>query len=782
MLWDAPIGRLTVRGGLCALLLLAAAAPLVAEGSAASAEEACAALDERVLQDPSGTLSAEDVLGPVSSARFLPLEGPRSFGLGAPPAWVRLVIENPSASVRRCAVAWDYPLVEHLDLYLVVDGVPRVLARGGLARPAALRTLAFHGDGHGTTVELGPGERRVALLRAETRGPAFVGVSVRDDEQQGRRSLRALLLFGAVAGVALLLAFIGACQWAAWRDASYLLYAGFVLAYGLYAATVSGLGPFLLWPEHPDFALVAQPLFSGLSGAFGALFIRAFLEVRRRWQALDRVLVAVAGGNLAAGLVAFLDVPLANALTAALAAAALGLGLFEGVRAYRRGLRRARFYVVGFGLFSVFGALFALTVLGGLRPWPALHWGLQAGFAVTGVTFVLALSERRLGESEERFRVAFETSPDAIALNTLENGVYVAINPAFTRITGWRAEELVGRSSLEISMWADPGDRARLLDEVSRRGAATNLEFSFRYKDGTLASGLLSARVIQLQGQDCLLSITREISALKAAEHERARLLDELRQAQKMEAIGRLAGGIAHDFNNLLTIIRTNASCSLEEIEDDDPSRDSFREIKGAADRAATLTKQLLTFGRRQVMEPRRLDLSAQVGGVEGLLRRLLGEDLALSFHLAPGLPPILADPGQVEQVVMNLALNAREALRYGGAVVISTYAASVLGQAAKGELAPGDYCVLSVCDDGPGMSPEVRDRVLEPFFTTKKGGTGLGLAIVHGIARQHGAHVDIETAPGEGATFRVWFPVARGGEGSPSVAAQRGAPGPTLQ
>jgi PAS domain S-box-containing protein len=749
-----------VRLALAAAAMLASTRPLAADAGSVD-------LPLEILAEPAPQGA------PPWQGRFVPTPGPLSLGVGAPPVWVRFRLENPSAEERRYGLSWDFPLVERLDLYVLEDGGAAPRARGGLALPTRERTFELRGDRHVASLALPPGARLTGLVRAETQGAAFVGLSAWDERELEARGRRTLVLYGVGVGLALLLAALGLVLSAAWRDPTCLLYALFVVSYAAYAATMSGFGAMALWPGHARFSFIAQPLFSGVTGFFGALFIRTALETRSRNRPLDRFLGPVAAANLGAGLLAFRHVPAANAFTAAMAAVTLVLGLYESGRSLLAGWRRARWYVAGFGAFSAFGTLFALSVLGVVRPHPALlWWGLQGGFAATSLALALALAERKLGESDDRFRVAFETSPDCIAVNRLADGVYLMINPGFTRVTGYTAEEIMGRSSLELSIWANPEDRVRVVAEVRRAGFATNLELRFRFKDGRIGVGLMSARTIRLRGQECLLTVTREISELKAAERERGRLQEELQQAQKMEALGRLAGGVAHDFNNLLSVILTNANMSLVELPPEDPSRESFQEIKDAASRAAELTRRLLAFGRRQVFEPRPLDLSAQVDGLETMMRRLLGEDLELVFELDRALPPIMADRGQVEQVIMNLALNAREAMRYGGKITIATRTERKAPPGGEGR-APSTCCVLSVRDTGPGMPEEVRRRVFEPFFTTKQGGTGLGLAIVHGVARQHGGFVEVDSAPSLGTTFRVFFPAE-------AQAANRGDPAPS--
>jgi PAS domain S-box-containing protein len=243
----------------------------------------------------------------------------------------------------------------------------------------------------------------------------------------------------------------------------------------------------------------------------------------------------------------------------------------------------------------------------------------------------------------------------------------------------------------------------------------------------------------------------------------RAELASQLRQAQKMEAVGQLAGGIAHDFNNLLTAISCNVELLLDAIAPSDTRRDDVVQIREAADRAATLTRQLLAFSRRQVLQPRALDLNETVTGMERLLCRVMKSDVRLCTRLEPALPAVFADAGQMEQVMMNLVLNARDAMPGGGSIVVRTARRQLEAalQHRFGVVPPGDYVTLAVKDSGSGIAPEVFDRLFEPFFTTKPQGkgTGLGLATVHGIVLQSSGYISVDSAAGRGTEFTVYLP-----------------------
>jgi|AMFO01.1.fsa_nt_gi PAS domain S-box len=633
-----------------------------------------------------------------------------------------------------------------------------------------------------------------------------------------------------------------------------------------------------------------------------------------------------------------------------------------------------------------------------------------------------------LRASEERFRLAFHTSPDSINLNRLEDGVYVDVNDGFTRITGFSRDEVIGKSSLEIKIWNDPEDRRRLLRELKRHGVVRNLEAEFRMKDGRIRTGLMSAAVITLGGVPQILSITKDITERKEADRARRELekrlrlhvehtplgviewdqefrvtawnraaeeifgftaedalgrhaaglivpqsaraqvdrvwrellagtggrrstnenitkdgriivcewyntplideagtvygvaslvldvterrraqaalheseqryrsffendisgcyivtvdgrlvdcnpalvemfgfesreaalgtritgfysdagsrdafLDQLRrdgevkgreavyqsrdgseihvlenavgifddtgeleliqgylvditrvkslerqlqQAQKIESIGRLAGGIAHDFNNILQAMTGHLELLERELGPRDACRRHLVELRAAADRAAQLTRQLLAFSRRQVLEPRNLDLNELVSGVLTMLHRLIGEDLQLDFEPAARRLTVWADPGQLQQVLLNLVVNARDATPPGGQIRIATReeaADEEFRQLRPWARAPR-YAAVAVSDTGVGIPEDIRSRIFEPFFTTKETGkgTGLGLSTAYGIVSQHGGAIEVESEPGTGSTFTVFLPLAAGEvEEAPVPAPRDEAPG----
>jgi signal transduction histidine kinase/CheY-like chemotaxis protein len=303
-----------------------------------------------------------------------------------------------------------------------------------------------------------------------------------------------------------------------------------------------------------------------------------------------------------------------------------------------------------------------------------------------------------------------------------------------------------------------PDDEEAEYRSLLAGNAQQQLETRLKRKDGTVVDVVLSVAPLL----DAEIRLTGVIAVITDIT-ERKRLELQLRQAQKIEAVGRLAGGIAHDFNNLLTVIIGRSEFILSSLETSDPTRLNVELIDATAERAATLTRQLLAFSRRQVLQPKVLALHEVVDNVVPMLRRLIGEDIEIHTAAGAALGRVRVDPAQIEQVIMNLALNARDAMPQGGLLMITTTTAELSEIQAKrlGSLQPGPCAILSVSDTGSGMDEETRLRVFEPFFTTKPlgKGTGLGLSVVHGIVEQHGGAISVESAPGRGTTFRIYLP-----------------------
>jgi len=409
---------------------------------------------------------------------------------------------------------------------------------------------------------------------------------------------------------------------------------------------------------------------------------------------------------------------------------------------------------------------FAGLLIAGLAG--GLHWmrtailrreneRLEKGIAER--TSELVESEKALRISQEKFSKAFHTQPDAIAISRLRDGVYLEINTSFTRVTGYTAEDILGRTPLpgDLGIWTDAADRERLVAAIGENGEVSGFESSFRRKDGTVFNGVLSARIMEIGGVTCMLSITRDVTDQKQLE-------DQLQHAQKMEAVGQLAGGVAHDYNNILTSTLMQLGLLLRNPALSPDIRPVLGELEKDANRAASLTRQLLAFSRRQVIQVKCVELNGMLENLFTMLCRLLGEAVQLEFLPSPAPLRIKADVGMIEQVVTNLCVNARDALGpRGGRLEIETSLVRLEESAVRSnpEARPGLFACLRVMDTGCGMSPVTLKHLFEPFFTTKEfgKGTGLGLAIIYGIIKQHQGWIEVESELGRSSTFRIFLP-----------------------
>jgi len=365
-------------------------------------------------------------------------------------------------------------------------------------------------------------------------------------------------------------------------------------------------------------------------------------------------------------------------------------------------------------------------------------------------------AEEKLRKSEDRFSKAFRQSPLAITITTEAEGQYLDANESFLKMTGYKREGVVGHTASELKFWPLPSFRADLLRQLRDGGRVVDQRMEFKTSTGEIREAELSWEEIEVEGQPCLLSFMRDIT-------ETQRLEAQFRQAQKMEAVGRLAGGVAHDFNNMLSVIIGYSDLSVDLVPPESAVKRYLVQIKKASERAASLTRQLLAFSRQQIVFPRILDLNDVVNNLSTMLLRMVGESISVSFRPTRPLGSIKADLGQIEQVLMNLVVNARDAMPDGGEIIVETAHAELdehyVFEHPGSEV--GRYVVLAISDTGCGIEESIKSKIFEPFFTTKGigQGTGLGLSTVYGIVTQSRGSISVDSEAGKGTTFKVYFP-----------------------
>jgi two-component system cell cycle sensor histidine kinase/response regulator CckA len=380
-------------------------------------------------------------------------------------------------------------------------------------------------------------------------------------------------------------------------------------------------------------------------------------------------------------------------------------------------------------------------------------------------------AEEALDESEQRYRTLADTSPDAIVVVDLSS-LIIMVNHRTVVLNGATSrEDLIGKNAFDLIA---PEDRQRAIEDlkrVRREGHVDNLEYRLLTKSGEVFPAELNIAMMTDEAGEptAFIAAIRDMRERRRAEAERAQLQEQFRQAQKMEAIGRLAGGVAHDFNNLLFVVLNYSAWLREALGAESSLRPIAEQIEKAALRGAALARKLLAFSRRTTVRPQVVDINRLMTDLSGMLRTLLGEDITMTHKLTTEPAHVLLDRGHLEQAIMNLAVNAKDAMPDGGQVTIETIIRDIDPEYSRTHIgvASGRYIQLTVSDNGCGMGPDVRERLFEPFFTTKKEseGTGLGLSATYGIIRQAGGHIWVESEVGQGSTFTILLPWVNAGD-----------------
>jgi two-component system cell cycle sensor histidine kinase/response regulator CckA len=451
--------------------------------------------------------------------------------------------------------------------------------------------------------------------------------------------------------------------------------------------------------------------------------------------------------------------------------------------AHRAGLER--YNRTGEG--PVLGKLIELAAIDrGGREFP-VELSIQPVQAQSGTfftAFVRDISDRvrliaELREERERFQRAFERNPSGLTMARQSDRTIIEANPAFLTMVGYERDEVVGRRASEVG-FSDELLLREIRTDLDRIGVVRGKEMSLRTKSGDTREVIGSFELADLRGESVILGSFLDVTERRTAERRREELETRLRQSERLESLGQLAGGVAHDLNNILSITWNYADFLAERFPPGDPGHDDLTQIRRAAERGRAFTRQLLTFARRGAVLPTELQLSELLSELRSMLGRALPESIAFDLNVAADVWSIVADRGQIEQVVLNLVVNAGDAMPEGGRLVVEAANVEYDDVTAQqhGDLSPGRYVLLSVTDTGHGMSPEVVARAFEPFFTTKREGrgTGLGLATVYGIVKQAGGRVSIYSEVGRGTTVRVLLPAIM-----PSVGPKVAAPAPIV-
>ena len=377
-------------------------------------------------------------------------------------------------------------------------------------------------------------------------------------------------------------------------------------------------------------------------------------------------------------------------------------------------------------------------------------------------------SQQALKASEEKFSKVFKHSPVWVVISSLEDGIYREVNDAFLNAVGYGRQEILGHGSVDLGIWGSAVDRQKMVNLIKEKGSVSNLEAVRHTKDGREIPTLYSGELLEIDGRQCLVSVSQDISAMKQAEAERLKIEQQLLQVQKLESLGVLAGGIAHDFNNMLMGILGNAELARMDLSPESPVGIYFEHIETAARRLADLTNQLLAYSGRGRFVVKAINLSSLVTELRTLLNTVISKQAQVRLNLEEDLPSVQVDVTQMRQVIMNLITNASDALEErNGTIAICTGVTQVdrnylASTHMDEELPTGTYVHLEVSDTGVGMDRETQEKIFDPFYTTKFTGRGLGLAAVLGIIRGHKGTIKVYSEPGKGTAIKVLLPASQ--------------------
>ncbi len=416
--------------------------------------------------------------------------------------------------------------------------------------------------------------------------------------------------------------------------------------------------------------------------------------------------------------------------------------------------------------------IWASVIVSGIRD--EISGALQYFLVLVHNTTERKLAEKVLKQSEQKFAQVFRACPLSITIANMADGRYVDVNDVFLEIAGMRKEEVIGHTSNELKIWMDPEHRRQYVKTLTRQGFLKDYPLIWRSPDGKTHYFLTCTEIVEIEGKPCTLNFITDITERKRAEEEKLQLQSQLQQSQKLESVGRLAGGVAHDFNNMLNVILGYAELAQTKINPADALYSDLQEIITAALRSAKVTRQLLAFARKQTVAPKVLNLNEAITGMYKMLQPIIGEQIQIDWRPAQGLWPVRVDPSQIDQILANLCINARDAIAGDGAITITTGNRSFDAEdcATHPGALLGDYVWLSVRDNGCGMDKEVLAHVFEPFFTTKGvgQGTGLGLAMIYGSVRQNNGFIKAESEPGRGSCFTIYLPRFNGETSQDSI------------
>ena len=784
------VNNITVRHSksrACQLAMLALAC-ILASAQQASAQPTLVLTDEHqvyglgshieILEDAGGSLTLAEVSKPEYDSRFIAHTSPvPNFGFSLSAFWVRLRVKSASHSRSPWALQLHNPNMDFVDLYVLnAAGKVSVAKHSGRMRP--LQSGDFFGEHPVFLISFPRASTQTIYMRFQGEESVIIPLRLLSMTSFIADVGSSHISNGILLGILVIMLLYNLFLFVSLRDKNYLYFVLSIAAYLLFSVSFLGIGYRYLWPNLVTWNKLTLPLSAGLLVLALLKFSDLFLMAKERMAGIHKaimVMMILVGGFVIGTF--FLNYPifiqaivLATIVNAALVVTATMISS-------RQGYRPARFLLLGFSILAVGVIVFLLVRLGRLPSTPLTGNGFAYGGVALILLMALALADRikilkaekeesdqSLRKSEEQVRIlsrATEQSPALILITDLRGNIEYA-NPRFEEVTGYTFAEVRGKNPRLLKSGETPRAVYEELWRTIASGEAWRGEWQNRKKNGELywESALICPIKNEAGEITHYLGIKEDIT-------EHKELQDQLFQVQKMESIGTLAGGIAHDFNNILTVIKGYSDFALSRLDKGHPLYNDISIIQSAGEKAENLTRQILAFSRKQIYHPQVVDLNRIIRDMENMALRLIGEDIRIEMSLAPELPAIKADPSQIEQICVNLLVNARDAINLrtdragekkitietGTIFLDEDYVRQHMGSK------KGLHILFAISDTGTGINEDIRKKIFDPFFTTKAYGTGLGLATVYGIVKQNEANILLTSEPGTGSTFKIYWP-----------------------
>lgn len=726
-----------------------------------------------IFEDPSSMIKFNDILKKDIQNKFV--RNPKkvaNFGYSSSTFWVRLKIKNNILnSPEKFNLQVNFSNFQYIDFFnLYPDGTWKQIATG-LMRPSDSRQIKTNRFTFCLIIPYGT--HTTVYLKFKNEASLSFQTSLWDHETYIKKLSISQIRTGGFFGILIIMFGYNLFLSFSLKEISFFYYALCLAGLFLLALSLTGIGYYYFWPNSTGFNLFSVPISNLLMVLAFLQFTISFLQLKHRSRWLYRLMrvqmIFVTGMIIITFFKPYGQVIQPIVFLSGISFISIAI---SSLLIWIKGFKPARFFAISFFPMVITGLLMAMTRLGFMIKSPLMENSFILSSIVMILLLSLALADRinhlkyqvqqsnyALIESEKRYRNIFNNIQD-VYFELSKDGKFVEISPSAKFFFQYNREELLGQPISKILNL----NKEEFIKQALNQFNVINFETGFTNHDGKPSFGAIHAVYHESQHNKPgrIIGSLRDIS-------EQKKLENQLMQAQKMEAIGTLSGGIAHDFNNILSAILGNAELGLIRIKEGEPSKNEFTKIFKAAEKATNLTRQLLAFSRKQVIQPKVIDLNSVLKDIHNILRRLIEEDIEIEIECDSNIPGIIADEAQIEQIIINLAVNARDAInenkknnriisiKTGYTILDEKYVAKHLGSHI------GSHVMLCVNDSGVGIKPEIKNRIFDPFFTTKEKhhGTGLGLSTVFGIVKQNNGSIQVYSEAGQGSTIKIYWPAS---------------------